>query len=199
MPSIQSETPPPETDLDAPDLDAPDLDATAPGDEIDPDDDTEGHGSSSLLGIHLRRQKATPRPLAQPGEDDILAYWRHLRGSRRFPRRADLDDKTVGFYWPHSIFFRISGGRIEVDRTIGPRSSLGAGSLRTARTAAPLNFIVTEWFLPVVRAAADRGQPIDETADLPVQGTETRYRGVALPFSDDQVTVNFVLAHLIVA
>lgn len=186
MPPIRPETPPFESDLDVP----------APGDEIDPDDDTECSGSSSLLGIQMRRHRATPKAFAQPGEDDILAFWRQLRGSRRFPRRADLDDKTVGFYWPYCILFRISGKRIEVDGTITPRSSLGPRSLRAARPSGPLNFVVTEWFLPVVRAAADLGQPVDETADLPVDGIEARFRGIALPFSDDQVAVNFVLAHL---
>lgn len=169
-------------------------------DEVGLDEDLNCPGSASLASVSIRRA----RPAAwQPHQsastsDDIVAYWRRLRGTRRFPSRADLDVKTVAFYWPYSILFRVQddGYVVEVDGTVNPQSSLGAGSLRSLRADGPLQFALTEWFVPVVRAAAHWGQPIDETTDLPIAGETARYRAVALPFSDDQIVVDTVLAHL---
>ena len=51
--------------------------------------------------------------------------------------------------------------------------------------------------MPLVRASALRGIPVDETALLPLAGRAVRYRCIALPFGEDGVGVDHVLAHVI--
>lgn len=173
---------------------------TDPGEaEFDTGEDTACSGSGSLAGIRFRRPQAT-RLSETPGDaDDIAAYWERLRGSRAFPSRKELDDKTLGFYWPYSVIFRINdqGRRIEVEKAVNPTGSIKAGWLRSGGDGGKLQFVITEWLMPLVRAAAARGVTIDETSLLPLAGRAVRYRCIALPFSEDGVGVDHVLAHII--
>lgn len=162
-------------------------------------EDTSCPGSGSLTGIRVRRPQTT-RLSETPGDaDDIAAYWERLRGKRAFPSRKELDDKTLGFYWPYSVIFRIEerGARIEVEKAVNPTSSIKAGWLRTGGDGGKLQFVITEWLMPLVRTAAVRGITIDETTLLPLAGRAARYRCIALPFSEDGVTVGHVLTHII--
>ena len=168
--------------------------------EIDADEDLTCPGSVSLTKVRVRRPQST-RLAKSPGEpDDIFAFWERLRGKRAFPARSELDDKTVAFYWPYSVIFRVAenGDRIEVDTAINPTSSIKAGWLRAGGDGGKLQFVITEWLMPLVRTAALRGIPIDETTLLPLGGKAVRYRGISLPFSEDGVGVDFVLAHIVV-
>lgn len=167
--------------------------------DVDTGEDISCTGSGSLARIKVRRPH-TVRLSETPGDpDDIAAYWERLRGKRAFPARKELDDKTVGFYWPYSVIFRIEerGERIEVETAVNPTSSIKAGWLRTGGDGGKLQFVITEWLMPLVRAAAVRGIPIDETALLPLDGRAVRYRCIALPFSEDGVGVDHVLTHII--
>lgn len=167
--------------------------------EIDAGEDTSCPGSGSLAGIRVRRPQTT-RLSKTPGDaDDITAYWERLRGQRAFPSRKELDDKTLGFYWPYSVIFRINdqGRRIEVESAVNPTSSIKAGWLRGGGDGGKLQFVITEWLMPLVRASALRGIPVDETALLPLAGRAVRYRCIALPFGEDGVGVDHVLAHVI--
>ncbi len=167
--------------------------------EFDTGEDISCSGSGSLAGIRVRRPQAT-RLSETPGDpDDIAAYWERLRGKRAFPSRKELDDKTLGFYWPYSVIFRIEdhGRRIEVETAVAPTSSIKAGWLYAGGDGGKLQFVITEWLMPLVRAAAVRGITIDETSLLPLAGRAVRYRCIALPFSEDGVGVDHVLTHII--
>lgn len=167
--------------------------------EFETSEDISCSGSGSLTGIRFRRPQAT-RLSETPGDaDDIAAYWDRLRGPRAFPSRKELDDKTLRFYWPYSVIFSVAdqGRRIEVETAVNPTSSIKAGWLRAAGDGGKLQFVITEWLMPLVRAAAQRGITIDETSLLPLAGRAARYRCVALPFSEDGVGVDHVLAHVI--
>ncbi|MHA1538131.1 MAG: hypothetical protein ACTSUD_11300 [Alphaproteobacteria bacterium] len=158
-------------------------------------------GSGSLTGIRVRRLQAT-RFSETPGHaDDIIAYWERLRAGRTFPARKELDKKTLCFYWPHSVIFHINdaGRRVEVEAAPNPPPSPEAGWRRPGGAGAggQLQFIVTEWLMPLVRAAASRGIAVDETTFLPLAGGSVRHRGVALPFGEDGVVVDHVLTHII--
>lgn len=167
--------------------------------EIDVGEDTSCPGTGSLTGIRVRRPQATRYSEAPGDADDIIAYWERLRGRRAFPSRKELDDKTLGFYWPYSVIFRIEdrGQRIEVEAAVNPTSSIKAGWLRAGGNGGKLQFVITEWLMPLVRTAAVRGIVIDETTLLPLDGRAVRYRCVTLPFSEDGVVVDHVLAHII--
>ncbi len=167
--------------------------------EIDVGDDTVCPGSGSLARIRVRRPQAN-RLSETPGDaDDITAYWERLRGKRAFPSRKELDDKTVGFYWPYSVIFRVEEGgqRVEVETAVNPTSSIKAGWLRAGGDGGKLQFVITEWLMPLVRVAAMRGISVDESALLPLDGRAVRYRCIALPFSEDGVVVDHVLTHII--
>ncbi len=167
--------------------------------EIDAGEDTSCPGTGSLTGIRVRRPQATRFSEAPGDTDDITAYWERLRSKRAFPSRKELDDKTLGFYWPYSVIFRIEdrGQRIEVETAVNPTSSIKAGWLRAGGNGGKLQFVITEWLMPLVRAAAVRGITIDETSLLPLAGRAVRYRCIALPFSEDGVGVDHVLTHII--
>ena len=167
--------------------------------EIDPGEDPSCPGSGSLAGIRVRRPHAVRLSETKSDPDDIAAYWARLRGRRAFPSRKELDDKRLRFYWPYSVIFRIEdhGQRIEVETAVNPTSSIKAGWLRAAGDGGKLQFVITEWLMPLVRAAAAHGIPIDENAPLPLASGVVRYRCVALPFSEDGVGVDHVLTHIV--
>ena len=151
----------------------------------------------SLSEVPIQRSQRAPCRYGNDEPSDIIAYWKRLRGLRPFPTRADLDEKIVAFYWPYSVLFRVEGlaGWVEVERAIVPMNALGAGVLRTASGSNSPPFALAEWIISVARAAAAEERPMRETVALPRGATKQRYRGTALPFSDDQRIVDHVLAH----
>jgi hypothetical protein len=168
-------------------------------DKADSHEDVSCPDSGSLAGIRVRRPQPVRLSETPGNADDITAYWERLRGKRAFPSRRELDDKTLGFYWPYSVIFRIEerGERIEVEKAVNPMSSIKAGWLRSGGDGGKLQFVITEWLMPLVRVAAVRGIPVDESALLPLDGRAVRYRCIALPFSEDGVVVDHVLTHII--
>lgn len=141
-------------------------------------------------------QAARPAPVVRKPQD-IVTYWTHLRGARRFPSTADLDDERIAADWPNTILIRCrSGSRVlEPDRVFsGSGSSQLSGLGQRARVN--LSPMMLQWLLGLAGEVVREGRPMADDETFPALSRTVRYRAVALPFSDDQAGVDHVLCHV---
>lgn len=134
-----------------------------------------------------------------PVKRDIVAYWTHLRGGRRYPKSSDLDALTVGEYWPNSILIRCRPGSraLEPDKVFVTGEST-ASSLNSLRSSARVNLspMMLQWLLSLADEVVREGRPMNDVETFPSVNRVMHYRAIALPFSDDEHAVDHVLCHV---
>ncbi|MGF1610274.1 MAG: hypothetical protein ACFCUQ_12815 [Kiloniellales bacterium] len=136
---------------------------------------------------------------AETSGGDIVAFWKGLRGERRFPSWTDLRFERCALHWPNSLLLRFPAD----DGSALPRIE---ASFSEAMRAAPLRDagrsridhtpLMTDWLIALSQEAARAGRPISDEQVLPSWRGPTRYRAVALPFSEDQAEIDHVLCHV---
>ncbi len=135
---------------------------------------------------------------AQSRAQDIVAYWTRLKAARRFPRSSEIDAATVAESWPNSILIRSRPGSraLEPEKVFlsGEAVSPGLAGLR-GRGRVNLSPMMLQWLLALAGAVVRESRPMNDVETFPsVKGT-VHYRAVALPFSDNEQTVDHVLCH----
>lgn len=133
------------------------------------------------------------------GPLDILAFWKGLRGERRFPSWTDLRFERCAVNWPNSLLLRfptdpdLTPPLIEASFSDAMRAAALRAGKRTRIDHTP---VLTEWLIALSHEAARAGRPISDEQLLPSWRGPARYRAVALPFSEDQAEIDHVLCHV---
>ena len=126
----------------------------------------------------------------------VAAYWEEIRGERNFPAMTDIDPHRLDDIKSNCFVLDVSASVDEpVIRFVGETLSEGG---KVARPGESLNTVskrtlfgrVSDHFLECVANGAPVGIEAEFDTD---DGEAIMYRGVLLPFSDDDATVDFVL------
>lgn len=122
-------------------------------------------------------------------------YWASLLGERSFPSIEDLDPAAIGDFGPHSVLLDFTAG-VE-----NPAVAFLGSALREAcELEGDIHYIadvpsrsllsrLTDHYLQIIANCA----PIGFEAEFVNQrGAEILYRGILMPFSSDDDTIDFV-------
>ena len=149
----------------------------------------------------VRRETPAPAPeVSRP--EGIVSYWLRLRGSRRFPSKADLDQNRIVTDWPNSILMRCRSGSkvLEPEKVFaGPNNASLADSTApagTSQAAMDLSPMMLQWLLTLAGDAARDRRPMQDTEAFPSRNQSVQYGAFALPFSEDQSEIDHVLCHV---
>ncbi len=126
----------------------------------------------------------------------VASYWEEIRGERHFPAMTDIEPHRLDDIRSNCFVLDVSGSVEEpIVRFVGETLSEGG---KVARAGESLNTVpkrtlfgrVSDHFLECVA----HGAPVGIEAEFDDDKGETiMYRGVLLPFSDDDASVDFVL------
>ena len=137
----------------------------------------------------------TPGPRVQG--TNLITYWTQLKGAHQFPKVGDLDHGYITSTWPNSIMMRTRPGSksLQPDRVF---STTGGGGLSDLRASGRINLspMMLQWLLGLAGEVLRTGRPMRDEEEFPSSLRSTRYRAVALPFSDDDRAVDHVLCHV---
>lgn len=168
---------------------------------------TDGTGS----GLH---QASSHRESPQQGTGDDLAetqiavgtderrmhvraynYWVSLLNGRGYPSINDLDPGTIADFGPHSVLLDFTKG-IEnpaiayLGRALREECSLDAGTTHIAQVPGrSLLSRLTDHYLQII---ANRSPIGFEAEFVSTRGFNTVYRGILMPFSSDEDTIDFI-------
>ena len=180
------------------------------GDTASEEEDLDLAGMGSLTGISIRRKTASgaAKPAVQPQvrvprpEDSaprtIVDFWSRLRKGRRWPRRADIDAKQVGLYWPNSVLMRVGENGLPwqfepltSDVMRGGGQSFHNGEIEFG------NSLVMEWILTLGRRTQQLERPQEDADMFPLATGDVRYRAMTVPLGDDDSSITHVLCHVL--
>ncbi len=185
----------------------------ADGNELaeEPDEgDLELPGTGSLAGISIKRsnESGMARPAAQQASPagggvreqapprDLAEYWSRLRKGRRWPARSDIDPKEVSLQWPSAMLMRVEAGT-DLWRPESLFSDVmrgGGGGFSNGEIE--FTPMIMDWILSVAKRAESGGGAVEDIDSFPTGSGEKRYKAIAVPLSDDDTTVNYVLCHV---
>ncbi len=154
-------------------------------------------GSVSAPAPH-RSEAPAPRPEPVRPEG-IVSYWLRLRGNRRYPSKADLDQHRIATDWPNSILMRCRSGSkaLEPEKVFsGPRGAPVAPTGADSPAVMELSPMMLQWLLTLAGDAAQERRPTQDIEAFPSRNESIRYGAFALPFSDDQTRIDHVLCHV---
>ena len=143
-----------------------------------------------------------------PGEDSgdgprlyrrsrlLLAYWDRLRGERSFPSRNEIDPAEIEGVWPHCLVIRVpaDGSNLSFDH-VGAALQDGYEIMQSSAISGMSQ--CESVFCKVVALArevvASREPRQVDGVFRTGMGGEVRFRCAAVPLSDDQRRINYVL------
>jgi len=122
-------------------------------------------------------------------------YWVSLLGGRAYPAIEDLDPESLDDFGPHSVLLDFSlgienpaigylGGRLREECGLGDEA-------RTIADVPPRSLLsrLTDHYLQIIANRAPIGF---EAEFISHRGTNTMYRGILMPFSSDDETIDFI-------
>ena len=123
-------------------------------------------------------------------------YWVSLLGGRAYPAIEDLDPAKADDFGPHRVLLDFTAGvdnpADRLSRAMRcARSAAGAGDIRTIADVPARSLLsrLTDHYLQIIANRA----PIGFEAEFVSQrGHNTLYRGILMPFSSDDETIDFV-------
>ena len=122
-------------------------------------------------------------------------FWVSLLGGRAYPSIADLDPGQSLDFGPHSVLLDFTGGADEpAIAYIGEALRIESGAPSVIRTVAdvPSRSLLSRLTDHYLQILANRA-PIGFEAEFQGQrGLPTLYRGILMPFSSDDDTIDFV-------
>lgn len=131
--------------------------------------------------------------------EDIVTYWSRLRGGRRYPSTANLDNNRIALDWPNSILIRRRAGSrsLEPEKVYSNKDGV-EGGLANLRGAQRLHLspMMLQWLLSLAAEVVREGRPMTDDEMFPSLTGSILFHAVALPFSEDQSFVDHVLCHL---
>lgn len=136
-----------------------------------------------------------PSEIAPLPDEDIVTYWRRLRGERRFAAPCDLDRQAIGRFWPETLLLSYdpapsAGGPPELTKVsrLGPAGHSGSTVEYTAA--------LTEWVVELGRETIRTGDGIEELARFLGARGMTPYRATLLPLAAAGGGPDHVLCHI---
>ncbi len=167
------------------------------------EDDLADEGSvadqaASLAQVSIqRRRRAGPSEPASQGPGGLISYWERLRGGRRFPSPADLDQKTVSGFTTAGLVMRfvIDGRLILMDKAYTAKTSASA-RLEDLLASGLQSAIVLDWVRELGRRAARQAKPTHGSHTFPATAGDVRCTALMLPLSKDQPVVDHLLCYL---
>jgi len=124
-------------------------------------------------------------------------YWARMLGRRRFPSVADLCRGELKDIGPRAVLLDLSGGAIPGIAFIGEQLARESGldplTLQSLRDA-PAASLIAQVAAHHQQAVAERAPSGFEAAFTDARGAALLYRGIMLPFSTDDETIDYVLA-----
>jgi len=172
--------------------------STEPGDAASTDDSQEWGGENTMLA-----DASQPRdlPPATIGQDErrmqVRAYnhWASLLGDRIFPQIEDLDPANLPDFGPHSVLLDFSAGIEDpAVRFLGDKLAAECGtegSINQLSDVPPRSLLsrITDHYMQILANQA----PIGFEAEFVNQsGVAILYRGILLPYSSDDDTIDFI-------
>lgn len=148
--------------------------------------------------------RSIPAPSDQRADEprrpqDIVAYWRTLRATRRYPRTAELDTERIAEEWPTAILLRCRAGSraLEPVRVLaGPQVSPSGLADPTRRGGVDLSPMMLQWLVGLAGEVVREGRPMEDVETFPSPRRSVEYRAIALPLSDDNAHIDHVLCHV---
>lgn len=145
--------------------------------------------STSAAPVHAQAE------VALLPEEDIVAYWRRLRGARRLATPRDLDRQAIALRWPETLLLSYNpapgaGGPPELTKVtrLGPAGHSGDAVDYTAA--------LTEWVVALGREAIRTGDGIEEIARFLGARGMTPYRAIVLPLAAVAGGPDHILCHI---
>jgi len=122
-------------------------------------------------------------------------YWVSLLGGRGYPSINDLDPGTIADFGPHSVLLDFTKG-IEnpgiayLGRALREECSLDGSTTHIAQVPSrSLLSRLTDHYLQII---ANRSPIGFEAEFVSTRGHNTLYRGILMPFSSDEDTIDFI-------
>ncbi|MCM8729926.1 hypothetical protein ACFO8O_02940 [Hephaestia sp. GCM10023244] len=122
-------------------------------------------------------------------------HWVSLLGGRPYPAIDDLDPTNISDFGPNSVLLDFSGG-IEnpAIRFLGRalRDECGLDSSITSISDVPSRSLLSRLTDHYLQIIANRAPIGFEAEFVGTRGNPTRYRGILMPFSSDEDTIDFI-------
>lgn len=122
-------------------------------------------------------------------------YWVSLLGGRAYPSIEDLDPENLADFGPNSVLLDFTGGIEDpvirfLGRALREECGVGAGITRIAEVPSrSLLSRLTDHYLQIIANRA----PIGFEAEFVSQrGNNTMYRGILMPFSSNDDSIDFI-------
>jgi hypothetical protein len=132
--------------------------------------------------------------------EEIIAYWKRLRGNRPYPAVSDLDPQLIATDWLNSIMFRCraGSGALMPDMSFLPRQDNGGDGLdrKADDGKIQLSPMMLQWLVSLAEDAVRNQRPVEDLESFPSAQKVIGYRAVALPLSDDHSEIDHVLCHV---
>ncbi len=124
----------------------------------------------------------------------LYRYWEELRGARAMPGRVDIDPIDVPDLLPRILLINVHWDPLSFsDRLVGSTADeLMESETLDPATGEPAD--VREVLPALWRECSETGAPARRDVEAGLQGRIRAYECLALPLSDDGVTVNMLLA-----
>ena len=153
-------------------------------------------GPASATGTAVARD---PKPAAGTHKpEDLMSYWKRLRGNRPCPATSELDEQRLAAEWSNSILFRCRPGStaLEPDKTFGRPASQSALEHTPDLDRIELSPMMLQWLLSLANDVVRSRRPLEDTEAFPSIKRSVGYRAVALPLSEDGSVIDHVLCHV---
>ena len=122
-------------------------------------------------------------------------HWVSLLRGRPYPSIEDLDPASIADFGPHSVLLDFTGG-IEnpAIRYLGPslREECGVTSAITHVAEVPSRSLLSRLTDHYLQIIANRAPIGFEAEFIGQRGHNTLYRGILMPYSSDQDTIDFI-------
>ncbi|MBO9713326.1 hypothetical protein [Sphingomonas sp.] len=163
-------------------------------------DMSRGINDSSSLDHEVEDEAVSDRPL-DIGNDErrmhVRAYnhWVSLLGGRAYPSIEDLDPENIADFGQNSVLLDFTNGIEDpvirfLGRSLREECGVDASTIRVAEVPSrSLLSRLTDHYLQIIANRAPIGF---EAEFVGTRGHNTLYRGILMPFSSDEDTIDFI-------
>ena len=126
----------------------------------------------------------------------LRAYWDRLRGERSFPAYSDIDPAEIAEIWPHCLIVRVPADTpiFSFDH-VGEALQDGYEIMQNAAISgmSQCDSVFCKVIALAREVVANREPRQEDGVFRAGMGDEVRFRCAAVPLSDDQRRINYVL------
>lgn len=146
--------------------------------------------------LHGLTYVVDPPGLSQPVLGSVLDYWEKKRGTRRMPRRADIDALELKPYLRHLFLIEALGGGEFRYRLIGSEITERYGRNSTGKTVREIYGAmpaICDWMTDMLLAVTQRARPVLASGPLSaINKDHVVSESLHLPLADDGEIVTMI-------